>query len=228
LILKTIEKQLRQMSNFDNQSVQYVTTLCSDPFEASRLLQGGYEFDLVLCDIYMPSVDGFAVLDLIKSNVSSSMHVALMSSSAQESTRIRGLRAGAVRVLTKPLQFEDFRELWHQVELRRSSNSDSTTPFEFQHHHDHHRHHQQQQQQQQLPTLPSSKLTSGIATSRTSSVMLEDPSTSVAGKASPVAGNSMLSSVLKVLDDASEGRQPDRQQAQNARNAVQQGYLLAR
>lgn len=216
------------MSSFDNQSVQYVTTLCSDPSEASRLLQSGYEFDLVLCDIYMPSVDGFAVLDLIKNHVSSSMHVALMSSSAQESTRVRGLRAGAVRVLTKPLQFEDFRELWHQVELRRSSNSDSTTPFEFQHHHDRHRHHQRQQQQQQLPTLPSSKSTSGIATSRTNSVMSEDPSTSVAGKASPAAGNSMLSSVLKVLDDASEGRQPDRQQAQNARNAVQQGYLTGK
>lgn len=223
LVLKTVDKQLRHISSEGGSAPKYVSTLCSDPSEASRLLEDGYQFDLVLCDIYMPSIDGFALLDLVKNKVSSQTPVALMSSSAAESTRVRGLRAGAVSVLSKPIKTEHFRSLWQQVEQQRMQGQPSS-PLEFQS-----RQQQEISSEEQAISSPSSADTfPGGARRGADASNTAENGTSVYGKSSITAGSSVLANVVKVLEDASNGRQPDRQMAQNAREAVRHGYLTGK
>jgi PAS domain S-box-containing protein len=59
--------------------------------------------DLVLADVMMPGLDGFAVLEAIRNDASlSSTPVILLSARAGEESRVEGLQAGANDYLVKP------------------------------------------------------------------------------------------------------------------------------
>ena len=67
------------------------------------------EFDLVLCEIDLPGIDGLAVLRGIKQQASEAM-VVLMSEEAQVETVIQALRLGARDYLIKPCSSEAILE----------------------------------------------------------------------------------------------------------------------
>jgi putative two-component system response regulator len=64
--------------------------------------------DLVLLDVMMPGIDGFAVCRSIRQNpISQLIPVVLLTSLDAREHRIQGLTAGANDFLTKPVQFEE-------------------------------------------------------------------------------------------------------------------------
>jgi CheY-like chemotaxis protein len=66
-------------------------------------------FDLVLLDLLMPVMDGFATLAEIR-KIDPSLPVLIVSADIQDSTRRRVLEAGAVGVVNKPVNKDLLRE----------------------------------------------------------------------------------------------------------------------
>ena len=67
-----------------------------------------HEPDLVLTDVMMPELDGFALLQALRHNpATSTMAVILLSARAGEEARIEGLLAGADDYLTKPFNVRE-------------------------------------------------------------------------------------------------------------------------
>lgn len=64
--------------------------------------------DLVLLDINMPELDGFAVCELLKSDPKlSGIPVIFLSALSGTEDKVRAFRAGGVDYITKPFQFEE-------------------------------------------------------------------------------------------------------------------------
>src|SRR6476659_8066802 len=62
-----------------------------------------FDPDLVLLDLMMPHVDGFAVLESIRAAAAEAfLPVVVLTADANETTKIRALRAGATDFLLKP------------------------------------------------------------------------------------------------------------------------------
>ncbi|HEX5844525.1 MAG TPA: diguanylate cyclase, partial [Pseudomonas sp.] len=80
--------------------------------------------DLILLDIMMPGMDGYAVATQLKANpLTSNIPIIMVSAQADRAARLAGLNAGAEEFLTKPV---DRAELWLRVRnlLRLKSFSD--------------------------------------------------------------------------------------------------------
>jgi putative two-component system response regulator len=76
---------------------------------------------IVLLDIMMPEMDGFQVLELIKSNTrTAGIPVVFITAADIESTETRGLRAGAVDYVSKPFNPEVVKaRVDNHLELKR-------------------------------------------------------------------------------------------------------------
>jgi DNA-binding response OmpR family regulator len=74
--------------------------------------------DVVILDVMMPDVDGWAVLEQLKSHLDddiSSVRVLMMTALGAADDRIRGSIEGAVRYLVKPVTPEELRAVVHEV-----------------------------------------------------------------------------------------------------------------
>ena len=68
--------------------------------------------DLILLDMMMPGIDGFGVLDRLKSNPElSAIPVIMVSGSSDPADRERAVESGASSFLSKPIQPQQLREL---------------------------------------------------------------------------------------------------------------------
>ncbi len=95
---RTLEKSILE-------SVGYKVTVAVDGKEAWDVLQGE-QFDLVISDVEMPIMDGFALTERIKqSEKLAEMPVIIVTSLAKDSDRKRGIEVGADDYLVKS-QFE--------------------------------------------------------------------------------------------------------------------------
>jgi putative two-component system response regulator len=76
---------------------------------------------IVLLDIMMPEMDGFEVLDLIKSNTrTAGIPVVFITAADIESTEMRGLRSGAVDYVSKPFNPDVVKaRVDNHIELKR-------------------------------------------------------------------------------------------------------------
>jgi DNA-binding response OmpR family regulator len=80
--------------------------------------------DLVVLDVQMPEMDGWAVLERIRDLAD--VPVLMLTARGQESDRVRGLRAGADDYLVKPFGRQEFSARV-QALLRRSRRAAGTT-----------------------------------------------------------------------------------------------------
>ena len=90
----------------------------------SRLAMEAYESfepDLVLLDLMMPHVDGFALLELLRTAARGSFFpILVLTADANEGTKLRALRAGATDFLLKPFdQLEVLLRMTNLLETRR-------------------------------------------------------------------------------------------------------------
>jgi len=77
--------------------------------------------DLVLLDLMMPHVDGFAILDALRSDAAELfLPVIVLTADANEGTKRNALRAGATDFLLKPFdQLEVLLRIGNLLEMRR-------------------------------------------------------------------------------------------------------------
>lgn len=82
-----------------------VVDVANGKLAMDRLKRGDRQFDLVLLDLYMPEMDGFEVLSLMKEDESLS-HIQIIVMSANESNDIISncLKMGALNYLVKPIK----------------------------------------------------------------------------------------------------------------------------
>ncbi len=87
----------------------YETEITDDPKTVVDLLLEK-EYQVVLLDIMMPGMDGFQVLDLIKSNVKlKGVNVIIISAKTDSWSIKNALDKGAFDYITKPINIQDVR-----------------------------------------------------------------------------------------------------------------------
>jgi signal transduction histidine kinase/FixJ family two-component response regulator len=100
---------------------------CTDPREGIEILESE-EYDLLLVDIRMPSMDGFEVIDIVQ-QVQTDIAVVIMTGYGTLETAIRALRQGADGLILKPFEEggellntvrEALKERQHKKEIARS------------------------------------------------------------------------------------------------------------
>ena len=107
----------------------YVTRILAESYEVDAVPDGSAALrrvqtnppDLVLTDVMMPRLDGFALLEAIRSDERSrSIPVILLSARAGEEARIEGLDAGADEYLVKPFSARELlARVASQLQLAR-------------------------------------------------------------------------------------------------------------
>lgn len=85
--------------------------LCvTDPTQVANTLRA-HRADVVLLDVMMPVIDGFGVLDAIRSDPAlAATPVVMYSALSDEATRTRALAAGANDYIVKGLRFSDIQQ----------------------------------------------------------------------------------------------------------------------
>jgi putative two-component system response regulator len=85
-------------------------------FDARKTFQP----DLILLDLMMPHLDGFAVLESLRAGSEIWLPVIVLTADANEETKLRSLRAGATDFLLKPFdQIEVLLRIGNLLEMRR-------------------------------------------------------------------------------------------------------------
>ncbi len=102
----------------------YTSEICSDGTQAvDRILSGA--FDLVLLDVMLPGLDGFAVMERVASQ---GTPVIFLSAMQQVADKVRGLHLGAEDYIAKP--FEALELLARvEVALRRRDKGRSVLEY---------------------------------------------------------------------------------------------------
>ena len=73
-------------------------------------LLGQFQPQLIICDVVMPHLGGYAVLETVRADPQfSEVPVLLFSAAMDEEARAMGLRRGATEVLAKPFDLEQVR-----------------------------------------------------------------------------------------------------------------------
>ncbi|TSA15052.1 MAG: response regulator [Betaproteobacteria bacterium] len=73
-------------------------------------LLGQIRPELIICDVVMPHLGGYAVLETVRANPEfASVPILLFSAAMSEDARSLGLRRGATEVLAKPFELEKLR-----------------------------------------------------------------------------------------------------------------------
>jgi CheY-like chemotaxis protein len=109
--------------SFEDHKVGNTLTVVSDGVEAMALLrrEGQYASarrpDLVLLDLNLPRMNGSEVLAEIKRDPDlASIPVVVLTTSEAEEDVVRAYRLHANAYITKPVDFERFRQIVHQID----------------------------------------------------------------------------------------------------------------
>jgi two-component system response regulator len=108
---------------FADYKVGNVLTVASDGVEAMRFVRGEGEYagverpDLVLLDLNLPRKSGAEVLEEIKSDPElSTIPVIVLTTSEAEEDVMRSYKMHANAYITKPVDFDRFRDIVHQID----------------------------------------------------------------------------------------------------------------
>ncbi|KAG4191944.1 hypothetical protein ERO13_A07G126800v2 [Gossypium hirsutum] len=108
--LLVLETMLRKLS--------YEVTTCQLARHALALLrEDKNRFDIVLCDLHMPELDGLKLLEII--GLEMDLPVVMMSSDDGKGVIMKGIIHGACDYLVKPVQMEAVRLIWQHVVRKR-------------------------------------------------------------------------------------------------------------
>ena len=104
ILLVEDESRLAQHLRAGLSANGYVVDVASDGFEGRRLALEG-DYDLVLLDVTLPGLDGYAILRSLR--LEKSTAVLMLTGRSTVEDRIRGLEAGADDYLVKPFDFQE-------------------------------------------------------------------------------------------------------------------------
>lgn len=81
-----------------------------------------YKFDLIILDVMLPGIDGFAVCEAIRKK-DRELPILFLTAKSHGEDKIRGLKLGADDYLTKPFHLEEFLLRVHNL-VKRSKRQD--------------------------------------------------------------------------------------------------------
>ncbi|CAM6082801.1 unnamed protein product [Calypogeia fissa] len=97
---------------------KYTVTTCNSAAMALSLVQDkSTPFDLVLCDVHMPGMDGFKLLEALVPV--RELPVIMMSSDDETDVVMKGITRGACDYFLKPVCLQRLRTIWQHVFRRR-------------------------------------------------------------------------------------------------------------
>ncbi|MBA0564038.1 hypothetical protein Golob_008996 [Gossypium lobatum] len=101
----------------------YKVSAVPDGLKAWEMLKGKpHNYDLILAEVDLPSISGFALLTLIMEHeLCKSIPVIMMSSQDSVSTVYKCMLRGAADYLVKPVRRNELRNLWQHAWRRQSS-----------------------------------------------------------------------------------------------------------
>ncbi|CAN4085623.1 unnamed protein product [Withania somnifera] len=110
----------------------YRVAAVSDGLKAWELLKGRpHNVDLILTEVDLPSISGYALLTLImEHDICKNIPVIMMSSNDSVSTVYRCMLRGAADFLVKPVRKNELKNLWQHVWRRRSASGSSQGPLD--------------------------------------------------------------------------------------------------
>src|SRR5437879_1196433 len=99
----------------------YSATTAASGTEALELIEQ-QAFDLILLDVMMPGIDGFAVLEQLRKRWSmADLPIILLTAKDQSEDVVRGFQLGANDYITKPIDFPiELARLQTQLALKKT------------------------------------------------------------------------------------------------------------
>ena len=101
-----IERLIKQCFREQIAAQEFGFLFARNGLEALDILQGPSQVDLVLADLNMPEMDGFALLEAL-ADFDSTLKVVVMSAYGDLSNIRMAMNRGAIDFLTKPIDFDD-------------------------------------------------------------------------------------------------------------------------
>ena len=101
------QEDIREMARLILQGAGYVVRTAANGYEALRAV-GEAAFDLVLLDINMPELDGWATLRMIRADEAhDDTRVAMFSVKSEVRDKVASLQDGAIDYITKPFGVDE-------------------------------------------------------------------------------------------------------------------------
>ena len=101
------QQDIREMARLILSGAGYDVVTASSGHEALRLAAAS-TFDLVLLDINMPELNGWATLRLLRADVThDALRVAMFSVKSEVRDKVAGLQDGAIDYITKPFGVDE-------------------------------------------------------------------------------------------------------------------------
>jgi DNA-binding response OmpR family regulator len=101
------QEDIREMARLVLSGAGYEVATASGGREALRLAREA-SFDLMLLDINMPELDGWATLRLLRADeTQDGLKVAMFSVKSEVRDKVAGLKDGAIDYLTKPFSVDE-------------------------------------------------------------------------------------------------------------------------
>lgn len=107
------------MAAFSTQNYQVLTAPLGE--DALVLLEHDNDIDVILLDIMMPGLDGFEVLEILKSNPKTNgVKVIMLSAQEETSYKVKAFSSGAADYVVKPFQKDELiARIETQIKLKR-------------------------------------------------------------------------------------------------------------
>ncbi|KAL6874109.1 hypothetical protein ACP4OV_014191 [Aristida adscensionis] len=112
--IKILEKQLRRCQ------YDVTTAMCGEvALELLRARKNAdHQFDLVICDLYMPGMNGFQLLERVSLEMNDIPFI-MLSANGETEMMMKGMKQGACDYLVKPVPMEQLTNIWLHV-VRKS------------------------------------------------------------------------------------------------------------
>jgi DNA-binding response OmpR family regulator len=115
------DEHISHLLQFMLRREKYVVHLARDGREAKQYIEHNAPPDIVLLDVMLPFVDGFALIGLLREQpVWKSTPVIMLTAKTQEQDIVRALNAGANDYVTKPFQPVELMARIKRLSLRRA------------------------------------------------------------------------------------------------------------
>lgn len=115
------EVSIAKMINMNLKVANYDTAMFHDGLEAARALEKEHDYDIALLDIMLPGMDGFELLEVVKSY---EIPVIFLTAKDDIGSKVQGLRDGAEDYIVKPFEMLELMVRMEKVLERSKKLSD--------------------------------------------------------------------------------------------------------
>lgn len=122
------EEAIAKMIAMNLKVANYETAVFSDGMEAKNALEEDHRFDLAVLDVMIPGMDGFALLEVMKSY---NIPVIFLTAKDDVASKIQGLKGGAEDYIVKPFEVLELLVRIEKVLERKGKSNQVVRVFDL-------------------------------------------------------------------------------------------------